>query len=59
MEVFKATSKTSHMFELDICITKDNQLVVHHDTSLRRTTGVAKEIHELNFDELPTLAQEY
>jgi glycerophosphoryl diester phosphodiesterase len=47
------------MFELDICITKDNQLVVHHDTSLRRTTGVAKEIHELNFDELPTLAQEY
>jgi glycerophosphoryl diester phosphodiesterase len=27
------------MYELDICETKDSQLVVHHDINLRRTTG--------------------
>jgi glycerophosphoryl diester phosphodiesterase len=36
------------MFELDICVTKDGKLVVHHDTNLKRTCGVDKHITELN-----------
>lgn len=47
------------MFELDICVTKDGKLVVHHDTNLKRTCGVDKLINELNSDELPTMADEY
>jgi glycerophosphoryl diester phosphodiesterase len=43
------------MFELDVCETKDNQLVVHHDTSLRRTTGHDKQISEVTFAEIPPL----
>jgi glycerophosphoryl diester phosphodiesterase len=59
MQVFKATSKVSHMFELDLVVTKDGKLIVHHDPSLRRTCGVNQEINQLNFDELPIMADEY
>ncbi len=27
------------MFELDVCLTKDKKLVVHHDATLGRLTG--------------------
>lgn len=57
MQVFKATAKTYHLFELDICITKDGKLVVHHDTNLRRTCGVNQEIPNLNYDQLPTMSE--
>ena len=41
------------MFELDICITQDGQLVVHHDANLQRTCGVDQLISETNYKELP------
>lgn len=44
IELFRSTAKVSHMFELDLCVTKDGQLVVHHDASLRRTCGLNKDI---------------
>ena len=44
IELFRSTAKVSHMFELDLCVTKDDQLVVHHDASLRRTCGLNKDI---------------
>lgn len=59
MELFRSTAKISHMFELDICVTKDNQLVVHHDANLRRTCGVNKDIGELNYEELPRFKEEF
>jgi glycerophosphoryl diester phosphodiesterase len=37
------------MFELDVCFTKDKQLVVNHDSNLLRTTGKNVDISELNF----------
>lgn len=43
------------MYELDVCETKDNQLVVHHDINLRRTTGHDKLISETLSTELPVL----
>ena len=39
METFKKFDHLEHMFELDVCLTKDHQLVVHHDATLTRLTG--------------------
>ena len=58
METFKKNHKHSHMFELDVCITKDKKLVVHHDFHLNRLCGVDEEIQNLNADELPRLKKE-
>lgn len=32
------------MFELDVCLTKDKKLVVHHDATLGRLCGKALSI---------------
>lgn len=42
MELFMKNNEKVHMFELDVCLTKDKKLVVHHDSSLSRTCGVSK-----------------
>lgn len=41
--------------ECDIQITKDNQLVLMHDDSVKRTSGVDKRVDELTYDELKNL----
>ena len=41
------------MFELDVCLTKDKQLVVHHDANVSRTTGKSIFISECNYEDLP------
>ncbi len=41
--------------ELDIQQTKDNKLIVLHDTNLNRTTGVNKNTWEVTYDEIQTL----
>ena len=41
------------MFELDVCLTKDKKLVVHHDATLIRLCGKALSIEETNFADLP------
>lgn len=38
--------------ELDVQLTKDNQVVVFHDFNLKRICGVEKKVYELNYDEL-------
>lgn len=43
------------MLELDCQLTKDNQVVVCHDSNLFRSTGVNKNISELNYREHPLL----
>ena len=47
------------MFEMDVMPTKDNQLVVHHDLTLKRTCGVNREVNELNYAELPRFRDEF
>lgn len=47
------------MFELDVCLTKDKRLVVHHDSNLGRTCGVAQEIAELDYKDLPAFKEEF
>ena len=43
------------MIELDVRLTADNTLVVHHDMSLRRTTGLQQRIQDLTADEIKGL----
>ena len=41
--------------ELDVQQTKDMQIVVSHDTNLKRVTGVDKDIIEMNYSEIQNL----
>lgn len=41
--------------EIDLRTTKDSQLVIMHDASLMRMTGVAAEVKDLNYDSIKTL----
>lgn len=52
-----AVVQGTRMLELDVHLTKDRQVVVHHDASLLRTTGRAASIVELEFSELPPLKE--
>jgi glycerophosphoryl diester phosphodiesterase len=38
------------MFELDCHLTSDNQVVVHHDFSVNRTTGEDIFIRDIEYD---------
>ena len=46
------------MLEMDVCETKDNVLIVHHDRNLWRTCGVHQHVNELNFKDLPKFKDE-
>jgi len=48
-----AIKKGTQMLELDVRLTKDKKVVVHHDKNLSRLTGVNADIDTLNYDELP------
>ncbi|CAF4580174.1 unnamed protein product [Rotaria sp. Silwood1] len=43
------------MLELDCHLTKDKQVVVHHDFSLDRTTGEDRFIRDLDYNDLPRI----
>lgn len=52
---FKKAIDNNYGIELDIQLTKDNQLVVFHDLSLKRMTGLDKDIIDCTYDELQQL----
>ena len=41
--------------ELDIQQTKDRKIIVSHDTNLKRTTGLNKNVYDLTYDEIKDL----
>lgn len=50
---FKRTVKTGvSAIELDVRLTKDKQLVVNHDATLRRTAGDSRKIRKYTWEEL-------
>ncbi len=55
MEAFRLAVEKGYGMELDVQLTKDGQLVVHHDGSLKRVCGVDKLIREVNYADLPLL----
>lgn len=50
-----AYQQGARRFELDIQLTADEQLVVIHDASLERTTGVSKKVKNCTLDEISKL----
>ncbi|KAK0160927.1 hypothetical protein PV328_008282 [Microctonus aethiopoides] len=51
----RAASIGTQMLELDCHLTKDEEVVVCHDQNLFRSTGINKNIYEVNYYELPPL----
>ncbi|CAD6241083.1 GSCOCG00009118001-RA-CDS [Cotesia congregata] len=45
----------TQMLELDCQLTKDGQVIVSHDQNLLRSTGVDKNVSQVNFKDLPIL----
>lgn len=43
----------ANALEMDVCLTKDKQIVVIHDSSLLRMCGVDKHVEEYDYKDLP------
>ena len=52
LAAFERAVEAGYGMELDIQLTKDGQLVVHHDGSLKRVCGVDRNIRDLTYQEL-------
>ncbi|MEG2348374.1 MAG: glycerophosphodiester phosphodiesterase family protein [Clostridia bacterium] len=55
IEAFKEAIKAGYNIELDVCLTKDNKLIVFHDYNLKRLTGLDKNINECTLEYIKTL----
>ncbi|MHC1748201.1 MAG: glycerophosphodiester phosphodiesterase family protein [Cellulosilyticaceae bacterium] len=56
MSAFKGAKELgANWIELDVQQSKDGQIVVMHDTNLKRTTGVDKNIWNMSYDEIKKL----
>ena len=55
MKAFCMAVENGYGMELDVQLTKDGRLVVHHDGSLRRVCGVDALIRETDYADLPLL----
>lgn len=52
MEAFRRAAESGYGIELDVHLTRDGRLVVHHDGSLKRVCGVDRRIRDLTYQEL-------
>ncbi len=52
LAAFSEAKKAGHGVELDVQLTKDNQVVVFHDASLKRMCNVSLNVCDLTFNEL-------
>lgn len=55
MRAFRLAVEKGYGMELDVQLTRDGALVVHHDGSLKRVCGVDRLIREVDYDDLPPL----
>ena len=53
-EAFQIAIQKGLAIELDVHVTKDEQVVVYHDDNLKRLMNVDATIEELRLEELPT-----
>ena len=54
----KAEELGADMIEMDLRLTKDNQIVVIHDWNLKRLYGVKSEVNDLTLDELRNISKD-
>ena len=52
MTAFRKAVENGYGIELDVQLTTDNQLVIFHDESLERITGIKKRLIDCDFNEL-------
>ncbi len=52
LAAFEKAVKAGYGIELDVQLTKDNQVVVTHDFHLRRNCNVQKEVNQCTYEEL-------
>ena len=52
LEAFRLAAENGYGIELDVQLTRDGMLVVHHDGTLKRVCGVDRKIRELTYAEL-------
>lgn len=52
LAAFRRAVEAGYGMELDVQLTRDGRLVVHHDGSLKRVCGVDKNIRDLTYEEL-------
>lgn len=50
--------KGANILEMDVCLTKDNQIVVIHDNNLKRMCGLNSNVEEFNYNALPKFQSE-
>lgn len=55
MLAFKMAIDKEYAIEFDIEITKDDKLIIHHDTNLVRMTGVNKKVEDMTLNEIKEL----
>ncbi len=55
MKAFSLAVENGYGIEMDVQLTRDHQLVVHHDASTKRVCGTDKIILETNYADLPLL----
>lgn len=52
LAAFKKASNQGFGIELDVQLTTDNKLVVYHDASLKRISGIDKLVYDCSYEEL-------
>lgn len=52
IKAFEEAIKNNYIIELDVRLTKDNQVIVYHDYSLKRIFGINREINDLTLKEI-------
>lgn len=55
MAAFAKALENGYGMELDVQLTRDGQLVVHHDGNVKRVCGVDRRIRETDYADLPLL----
>lgn len=50
--ILSAVEKGVDAVEFDVMLTKDGELVLHHDTTLQRIAGIPRRVDEMTYEEL-------
>ncbi len=52
IKAFKKANSNNHPYEFDVRLTKDEKVIVFHDDTLKRLSGINKKVSDMTYDEL-------